>query len=953
MRKITSLLMLLLFCVSTAWAITYPESEKVYTIKNFHGFINNDAGYKRYMASNANGSELVGATSVTGELCYWQFEKVVDENEHTFYLKNYSNGKYAYIANPHTNNSNVTLSADNKTTFYLFDGHQNNYEGEVFIATQNSRFDNNQTWGIHGNSGMDTWQGAGAGNSWILEEVTFVTVTYNFTYDNAVKYTQTFEKLKDGSEYPDYSTSDFAYGVVAEAKPEGTINGEEAVEGVVTKEIALIIDLPFELSTSFDAAKWYYMNIRSTNSDANAMMKWVAYANSAPYANKKRLYIDNDAADNNAQWAFMGNPFDGIQVVNKGAGSGKSLECDATSTGTAVYAKDGVHTWTIEQGNGGFVLRKGANEYMHDYSSALKMWKDNSAKGDAGSAFQVCAVADALAFETNTWNTFWTAATTYPEGMSTALTAAGGTPYKHEMIMTATSTQMDVHVVYKNASHKINIVGVDVVNNEGKVVASDYHHGTSGGDANKNAYVLNNLTEGATYLVRCYVVDGSKDNDRLQHTNGKILFTDAAHATNDEITTFATTLQTNVASKQDWGGTGYGYYTQASVDAMTAAYDAVTATKNATTISTLIDKSNSLQCILPQPGKFYRLKGKASGKYITGENADGVALASGKFAMAAYNENTWNDAVVFYLTEDGKLLNYRTGRYIDATHSVGGVGQANVITFKPSEGGYLGYLTLMADGHNATSKYLVDDNTELDRQSSYGQNACDWQIEDVTWLPVPMNTTAGYTTLYSPVALKCGDRVNAYTAGDINGGSLTLNPIDSEVIPANTPVILEYIDGAARNCVFLEITESTAEPIASALEGTYADTYIEAEENTDYYVLSMQDNEVGLYKAMININNDPSDDLTEGEGDAAVTVPVNDSFLNNGFKAYLPIVNESGETPVQVLRFNFGGETTAIESVLNNGVDANAPIYDLSGRRVMNAVKGGIYIQNGKKFIVK
>ena len=42
---------------------------------------------------------------------------------------------------------------------------------------------------------------------------------------------------------------------------------------------------------------------------------------------------------------------------------------------------------------------------------------------------------------------------------------------------------------------------------------------------------------------------------------------------------------------------------------------------------------------------------------------------------------------------------------------------------------------------------------------------------------------------------------------------------------------------------------------------------------------------------------------------------------------------------------------TAIESVINN--NANAPIYDLSGRRVNNAVKGGIYIQNGKKFIVK
>ena len=29
----------------------------------------------------------------------------------------------------------------------------------------------------------------------------------------------------------------------------------------------------------------------------------------------------------------------------------------------------------------------------------------------------------------------------------------------------------------------------------------------------------------------------------------------------------------------------------------------------------------------------------------------------------------------------------------------------------------------------------------------------------------------------------------------------------------------------------------------------------------------------------------------------------------------------------------------------------NAPIYDLSGRRVAKTVKGGVYIQNGKKFV--
>lgn len=34
-------------------------------------------------------------------------------------------------------------------------------------------------------------------------------------------------------------------------------------------------------------------------------------------------------------------------------------------------------------------------------------------------------------------------------------------------------------------------------------------------------------------------------------------------------------------------------------------------------------------------------------------------------------------------------------------------------------------------------------------------------------------------------------------------------------------------------------------------------------------------------------------------------------------------------------------------------LQTDAPVFDLSGRRVVKVVKGGLYIQNGKKFIVK
>lgn len=36
-------------------------------------------------------------------------------------------------------------------------------------------------------------------------------------------------------------------------------------------------------------------------------------------------------------------------------------------------------------------------------------------------------------------------------------------------------------------------------------------------------------------------------------------------------------------------------------------------------------------------------------------------------------------------------------------------------------------------------------------------------------------------------------------------------------------------------------------------------------------------------------------------------------------------------------------------AVLDN--KSNAAVFDLSGRRVMAPVKGGVYIQNGKKFV--
>lgn len=73
--------------------------------------------------------------------------------------------------------------------------------------------------------------------------------------------------------------------------------------------------------------------------------------------------------------------------------------------------------------------------------------------------------------------------------------------------------------------------------------------------------------------------------------------------------------------------------------------------------------------------------------------------------------------------------------------------------------------------------------------------------------------------------------------------------------------------------------------------------------------------------------------------DGSASLPANRAYLNK----------VEGLMAVMV---NHGGNTTAIGNV-QNSLPANAPVYDLSGRRVTKMVKGGLYLQNGRKFIAR
>jgi TATA-box binding protein (TBP) (component of TFIID and TFIIIB) len=138
--KKTFLSLVALLATVGAWAITYPETGTEYIIKNFHGFVNNNSGYKSYMMSNSGGTVLERTKLLTADrldACKWVFEKVDDENDHTFYLKNVAVNKYIYVENL-IKSQNVTLSGENKSIIYLFDGNVAEYKGELFFGFKRS-----------------------------------------------------------------------------------------------------------------------------------------------------------------------------------------------------------------------------------------------------------------------------------------------------------------------------------------------------------------------------------------------------------------------------------------------------------------------------------------------------------------------------------------------------------------------------------------------------------------------------------------------------------------------------------------------------------------------------------------------------------------------------------------------------------------------------------------------
>ncbi len=249
---------------------------------------------------------------------------------------------------------------------------------------------------------------------------------------------------------------------------------------------------------------------------------------------------------------------------------------------------------------------------------------------------------------------------------------------------------------------------------------------------------------------------------------------------------------------------------------------------------------------------------------------------------------------------------------------------ANSMTIKEATSGNPGCYMLKTN--YTGSQWVFDNNTVVDRNGAYQAGNCDWTMEEVTWLPIPVNNTYGIGTLYSPVDIAISDAYYAkdsrlkFYIGSIEDDYLVLTKLEDN-IPAETPVVIEYQEhsGYKNGCAYMAIADN-AEAVTAKndLRGT-----LETINKPSGTIYTLQP---------------ASEDATE------LTFCVYNGTTLAGGKAYLPAASA-----VKGIRYNTG-ESTGIEAIATE--KGTKEIFDLSGRRVQNPTSG-LYIINGQKVYVK
>ena len=379
---------------------------------------------------------------------------------------------------------------------------------------------------------------------------------------------------------------------------------------------------------------------------------------------------------------------------------------------------------------------------------------------------------------------------------------------------------------------------------------------------------------------------------------------------------------------------------------------------------------------MPEDGKAYTITAvsKAGVKSYMNYAASGYTLKKTDAAdNSSYPETAKfvchkvEDGKYVFVNNDGKFLTYKGGYnaavngnkgYTDGYTKVeysytDNAGASQTTSFYPQlftlpklangsnasgvDDAYLCLLGQRANNNNAANDvyYVIKGNSNFDGGSAPYFNdtySSAFLFEEVSYPnTVTFNKVSdvegvsNLATFSAPFATVVPEGVTAYyvETTDRDNSTATMKAIEAgKAIPANAGVILTSTTGDEATMI-PATTETAAELTGNKLGNSAgADKTIAADDHA--YILSAVDGQTAFYK-----------------GKVGTTLGMN--------KAYLTLdAAGTGEA----ISMNFGGNVTGINQIVN-AEQNNASVYDLTGRRVVRTVKGGLYIKGGNKFIAR
>lgn len=393
-------------------------------------------------------------------------------------------------------------------------------------------------------------------------------------------------------------------------------------------------------------------------------------------------------------------------------------------------------------------------------------------------------------------------------------------------------------------------------------------------------------------------------------------------------------------AKEALAKTGAGYPT---TDAATriALEEAVKTATDAAAVATALNafKNDKASIQMPEDGKAYVITNihKTGGKRYMRYQADGTSMivrGEGELPIeATYICHKVGDKYVFannsgtYLTWRGNAAGDCTNGNLGYTASYDADYNTFTVAANPDVFGCLSFGAKRGNKESTSQSYYIVTRTGSFEKAGLhnfynDENSSAFTFEEVTYPNTitfhdaqKINGVSHIATFSAPFATIIPTGVKAYYVS-AKGAEATMTAIDAKAIPAKQGVILTSESDAA-----VTMVPAAGETAAAITDNQLGHSAGAAKTLTagEGYILGNGTEGIAFYPCK------------------AGSLPSNKAYLLG-----------NGESAIVM---NFGNAVTGINTIAAPA-SAKAPIFDLSGRRVVKATKG-LYIQNGKKVIVK